>query len=715
MIYRDNAPIYRARGWYRILPLPPGQKYPPPIGWTGAGAPEPTDTDIEELIKHLPDGNIALRMPDDVIGIDVDAYGNKHGADTFASAIERYGPLPATWFSTARGLDSESGIYLYRVPAGSRFPGKLEIDGHSDVEIIQARHRYMVAPPSVHPNGAIYAWYSPDGTTAKEGAIRLPPFVHELPELPAGWLEALTLSGEAVSKSGMNEAQAGLFLQGLPDADAEPCFTLKAKLHKATRALEDEGSRHDSAVRDTLSLLGLAVEGHRGGRTALERYGNEFVAAIGPDRGDRAAQGEYERMVQGAADILSRDLTVHPGEPCACDAAFEPRPLTAEQIANAYDVPPEMISDVTDPTEPTEDEIIQEVRKEKRRAEAKRRVAAEQSRLRLEVPKFTDAATFIAEADSNISWRIDNVIEKGATVGFFAAAKVGKSTVLGNLAHALLTGEPFLGEWETTRVDGSIVLVDMELSSNRLRAWLKKWGNGSSKLHIASLRGEAGNFNLENEMHLDRIAAELRVLNTEVLIIDPLGPLMRSIGIDENDPSEVGTLLDRFSTLKEAAGISEILVSHHAGHDNKDRPRGASTFMDWPDVLLLMRLKDKAGFGADAGLLTAPRVISAYGRDVDIPPIELIYNPDNGQVIAQTKAMANDALMTALINAVRLEPGISQSELRERLRADSHKFTNAELPALVKTAIKRGYIERTFSKRGNPTGLKTTTPESLTA
>src|SRR5690606_24446825 len=109
--------------------------------------------------------NIALRLPPVVIGLDVDHYEDKHGADTLATLEAQLGALPRTWISTSR-TDGVSGIRLYRVPAGVEgWPTQ----AGPDIEIVRYAHRYMMVWPAVHPLGGIYRWYKPDGTQAKDG------------------------------------------------------------------------------------------------------------------------------------------------------------------------------------------------------------------------------------------------------------------------------------------------------------------------------------------------------------------------------------------------------------------------------------------------------------------------------------------------------------------------------------------------------------------
>jgi hypothetical protein len=169
-IYGRAAAIYRQHGWQGVLPLPPEQKAHPPTGYTGAQGVDPDQAQIDLWCRTQDEGNIALRLPDGVIGIDVDAYLDKHGDVSLLALQTELGLLPATWRSTSRGL-GHSGIYLFRVP-----PGRYQDQPAPAIEIIQHHHRYMVVMPSIHPEGRPYLWYDPDGVEQHR-----PPNIDELP------------------------------------------------------------------------------------------------------------------------------------------------------------------------------------------------------------------------------------------------------------------------------------------------------------------------------------------------------------------------------------------------------------------------------------------------------------------------------------------------------------------------------------------------------
>lgn len=158
--YADNAHAYLESGLGYPLPLPVGKKAPPPTGFIGRNGRIPTVDEIDAWCDRFPDANIALRLAPGVIGIDVDAYVKngvqKEGAATLRTLEKQYGRLPATWISTSRD-DGVSGIRIYRadgVSAGQAGPG---------IDIIHHENRYIVAPPSVHPEGGVYRWIAPNG------------------------------------------------------------------------------------------------------------------------------------------------------------------------------------------------------------------------------------------------------------------------------------------------------------------------------------------------------------------------------------------------------------------------------------------------------------------------------------------------------------------------------------------------------------------------
>ncbi len=195
----DRADAYRQLGWTGAIPLPPNAKWPPPPGVTGETGRWPSNEDLEEWrrsgyrtrgdnnggLVHHEAVNLGLRLPPVVLGLDVDNYDDKTGAATLAEREAAWGPLPATWRATSRD-DGISGIALFRVPPKLCWP----TDAGPGIEVIRYGHRYVVAPPSQHPEDRTYRWIGPDGAETV-----MPPRLGDLPELPVSWVMGLTGGG----------------------------------------------------------------------------------------------------------------------------------------------------------------------------------------------------------------------------------------------------------------------------------------------------------------------------------------------------------------------------------------------------------------------------------------------------------------------------------------------------------------------------------------
>ncbi len=136
--YAAAAQKYRAAGWLGVLPVgnKPAEKGPPPSGYTGHEGTDPTDDQVADWVAKRGDRNLALRLPKNMVGIDVDAYDGKAGGETLDVLESELGSLPETWVSTAR-MDGISGIRFFRVPEQFRPGGDLT----GGIELVWHGHR----------------------------------------------------------------------------------------------------------------------------------------------------------------------------------------------------------------------------------------------------------------------------------------------------------------------------------------------------------------------------------------------------------------------------------------------------------------------------------------------------------------------------------------------------------------------------------------------
>lgn len=317
--FAEHVADYAQAGWPCILPVPPAEKFPPPTGFTGA---EGKDTDPLQLVEWAgshPSHSIALRMPAGVIGIDVDQYTKKgkakNGAATLAELEAKWGPLPPTWSSTARGTDAgpgDSRIMLFRVPA-RRYVTKF-----TDVEIIQRHHRYAVVWPSQHSEaGGIYRWYTPEGLPADRV-----PSPGELAELPETWVGGLAEGATEQAAASADVASGERLLAQLAEDWRPECADLtSARLVAVDELLRaDAGSRHDTMTGRVHHIVQLAAGGHAGGAYAIEALRQEWTKLTeGEDRGE-----EFERMLLTSARKAVTVVGDHqvPRDPCLLMQGF---------------------------------------------------------------------------------------------------------------------------------------------------------------------------------------------------------------------------------------------------------------------------------------------------------------------------------------------------------------------------------------------------------
>jgi hypothetical protein len=289
MDYRATARKYLDAGWHPI-PLPAGEKSPPPGGLTGADGVNLTGEEIDALPW---DGNIGVRVPEDVIGIDVDAY--KGGLETLGNLTFKLSPLPHTYVTHSSRGDG-SGIRFFRVPVGMAW-----VPGLPGIEIVQPHHRYGVVWPSLHPEGRPYYWLH-------ESEPELPcgvPRVDELTELPWPWIEELSRASSAagdVTRAVTGAARHDFLLEHT-QADAPGYFTEKIVGRFAERTAAGF-SRHDTMQHCLTWAMECVRAGLCDGVWAVEQLGAVWAQALAgePQRALLTDVGatEFEAMVRHA-------------------------------------------------------------------------------------------------------------------------------------------------------------------------------------------------------------------------------------------------------------------------------------------------------------------------------------------------------------------------------------------------------------------------------
>ena len=272
--YREAVWAYRELGWTGTIPVTRrGTKAPLAKGVTGHSGTDPTQERIEEFLMEFPHANIGLRLPWDVIGIDVDAYDGRAGGLTLARLEQRLGRLPLTWRSTSRD-DGISGIYLFHAPRNPAQVWMTDLGPGSGIEIAQFHHRFATVEPSVHNStGAQYRWW-------RGGSIVKIPRPGQLPTLPFEWgnyllskrqynIQASAMAAETAEwYARVSGGAMCKWMAGASDIEA-------GKIRVAIVL----GGLHDTLIAAVTYLCTNAAEGHRGLDVALSVVEDAFKSS----------------------------------------------------------------------------------------------------------------------------------------------------------------------------------------------------------------------------------------------------------------------------------------------------------------------------------------------------------------------------------------------------------------------------------------------------
>lgn len=337
--------------------------------------------------------------------------------------------------------------------------------------------------------------------------------------------------------------------------------------------------------------------------------------------------------------------------------------------------------------------VLAELGKLRVHREARRLLEAE-DRPPVEFPEILTLRQRLALPVPEVTWRISSWQPAGSRVMLAAQFKAGKTTMTGNLIRSLVDGDPFLGLYNTKRLDRRLVLLDFEMSAHQVDAWLRdqKIVN-DDQVVVIPMRGKASTFDILDPATRTRWAATLRNYDTGYLILDCLRPVMDALGLDEN--RDAGKFLVAFDTLMSEGESDEAAMVHHMGH-NGERSRGDSRIRDWPDVEWRLIRKDEEP--------SSPRFITAFGRDVDMPEQQLGFDPITRHLSivggSRKDADTNDAL-TDVMELLSREPGLSGNKIEDALEESTDHKQKA-----IRDALKLGVRKNKITFERGPRNAK---------
>jgi hypothetical protein len=676
--YNLAAASYFNNGWLGVLPLPINEKWPPPSGYTGKDAPDPSAEQIYEWILNAK-GNICLRLPKNVIGLDVDAYKDKTGGQTLMQLEQDFGILPETWRVTSRN-DGTSGIRLFKIPENLAWPS---IAGPG-IEIIRNEHRYAVVWPSIHPEGGTYRWINPAGTDV----IGAGPNTSELPELPQTWIIALTQGKFETSsiKKQLTPMQTNTMLEAVK-TNGQPCERVTNEVHNLHRVLSgSEGSRHDATLPIVMRLVSLGARGHHGVANALDVGEQVFTTMLSSERGSHyVAANEWRNMVTGALAKISD----YRNETCRGSDCAKPQQAPLNQFTPVIDLPlydeetGEIIDEPMAQISRRDLLLATEIETQAVRREAKKLLDDEQILKTFRAPEILGNLSIeLQQPDEQESYLINELFPTGANVVLTAAFKSGKTTMMNQLVKSLIDDEPFLGRYGVQPHDGNIVIFNYEVDKRQYRQWMREVGiRNQSKVYLVHLRGLR--MPLTTKHIEDKVVEILGNLNAQTWVIDPYARAFTGSG-EENSNSDVGVFLDTLDIIKDRAGVQNLIMPAHTGRAQEqgiERARGATRLDDWADVRWLLN-KNESG----------ERFFSATGRDVEVAEQLLTWSEVDRSLRIERSIGKHDRtkerVMEALIDYVKANQGCMTKDIDTNVKGHSSDLRKAKEDAIGQGLIR---------------------------
>lgn len=560
----DAALDYATTHRLAVIPLEPGEKRP-------AFKTGPNHSKLATLNPEVIEGwwahadyNIGLPCtPNRLAVIDVDGAEGQSLLDQLEA---EHGALPETWTQSSQRADRPSVQFVYRWPNNEMVPTRqlgpqLEVRAHG---------AQIVAAPSWHPTGSRYTWLIAPGET---DLVDLPEWVLTLltrPHTAPVQAQALPLQSNAEKR-----------LQGLQEAVATAAEGNRNQMlnHAAYTAARIPGLT-DNQITHALTIAAETV--------GLDPRETKATIASGITAGHR--DGPDPEHNESIPVVL-------------------PHPTPSDSAATPED------------DDPYEKAVLEEVARLRLRHRAQQ-VFATELRPPVTTPEILSLRERLAIGHPPLEWRLDSWQPAGTRALLAAQYKAGKTTITGNLARSLVDGDEWLGSYLTNAIDGTVAIIDFEMSERQLDGWLSDQEIlHDDRIIVIPLRGKATTFDIIDPVTRAEWAAKLAAHGTQYLILDCLRPVLDALALDEH--SEAGRFLTPFDELLDQAGIPDALVVHHMGHQ-AERSRGDSRLRDWPDVeWRLVRENDDP---------SSPRYISAFGRDVDISESLVEYNPDSRRI-----------------------------------------------------------------------------------
>jgi hypothetical protein len=311
------------------------------------------------------------------------------------------------------------------------------------------------------------------------------------------------------------------------------------------------------------------------------------------------------------------------------------------------------------------------------------------------------AAEIEATGPAGARWLAETLWLDGGVGIVGGPPKACKSWLALELAVAVASGRPALGRF-AVRERGPALLFCAEDSPpsvrERLAAIAAARGTDLAALDLHVVL--ASSMRLEYERDQDRLAATVRAIEPRLLVLDPFIRLHR---IDENNATEVASVLGYLRELQRARDVA-VLVVHHARKSAGPggvELRGSSDFRAWSDTNVYVRrrrVRDPTASGAgDVEVVIEHRSAASpppFAFRLALEPVPHLEVVDAGEpAIADGQghqAPAGNVLAPRILEALGQAPeALGLDEVRDRVRARNSHVLDA-----LRGLAERGHVVR---------------------
>jgi len=312
---------------------------------------------------------------------------------------------------------------------------------------------------------------------------------------------------------------------------------------------------------------------------------------------------------------------------------------------------------------------------------------AERKRLEQDAPPIPEAITIAESFDTcdDTPPLIESVIGLGHNLVISAPSKTGKTSMVMSLLYSLSTGEPFLGQYESTKITDPILYMNYELNQQDFNNYTMPYGlEKYPNIKVVHLRGKG--ITLSDDARIEMMIEYWKKYDTRMVIGDPLSQMASGTVKDFNDSVMATNFTTLLDMMKDEAGVSELVVVAHMGKAGTGTEvkstAGSYQWSAWPDNNLFLQRENESA--------NSRRFMNTLGRlPQNIDGMTVTMN-EAGVLVAEEYNPAEEALSSTsvvldLLDEYYTEHGrLTVREAREILNVSSIRMNNATLTELVK-------------------------------